>query len=596
MKKDNYKTKEHKKLKVAAYCRVSTKQERQQFSLGYQEEYYYKLINSNENWDYAGIYIDVASGTNQKKRSQFEAMIKACLKHKIDLIIVKSVSRFGRNTLEGLQTTRLLKQNGVDVYFETAGLWIQKMDFELPLSIMFAIAQEESVDKSRAVKWGIDAGFKSGDSKIADKICYGYKKDINGRLIVDTVQSKTVTDIFTWYIEGYSLRKIADKLYENGISSPTGKEKWTPRAISKILSNEKYTGDVILQKTYIKDFWNHTQADNNGEFPKYLYENNNPPIISKEVFEQVQKSLIERSNTEISSDGKQTRKSTRYSSSDSLSGKVRCGICGKNFRRITTHSGNIVWRCASRVEKGKTKCTSPTVKQEELIEEINRATNISDLYLDFLIEYVDFIEICEFDISVTLKEISKEKLTELLHKQDHWLAYYSMQSNIKAKELLFYKHEELLKNKLRHLQKISELNNADIEDLEQTVWLRVYSRLPNYNSQYRFWTWMKQIVRSEFYLIKKRGRKYLLSEECLRIKTEEIQMKSKNNIDEWISSDYVKSLLSVLDDREREVVIRHLLNGEKQNEISEDFNVTFSRVNQIYWEAIENIKIFMNKI
>lgn len=148
MKKDNYKTKEHKKLKVAAYCRVSTKQEQQQFSLGYQEEYYYRLINSNENWDYAGIYIDVASGTNQKKRSQFEEMFKACLKHKIDIIIVKSVSRFGRNTLEGLQTTRLLKQNGVDVYFETAGLWIQKMDFELPLSIMFAIAQEESVDKT----------------------------------------------------------------------------------------------------------------------------------------------------------------------------------------------------------------------------------------------------------------------------------------------------------------------------------------------------------------------------------------------------------------------------------------------------------------
>ena len=212
------------------------------------------------------------------------------------------------------------------------------------------------------------------------------------------------------------------------------------------------------------------------------------------------------------------------------------------------------------------------------------------MYLDFLIEYVDFIEICEFDISVTLKEISKEKLTELLHKQDHWLAYYSMQSNIKAKELLFYKHEELLKNKLRHLQKISELNNADIEDLEQTVWLRAFSRLPNYNSQYRFWTWMKQIVRSEFYLINKRGRKYLLSEECLRIKTEEIQMKSKNNIDEWISSDYVKSLLSVLDDREREVIIRYLLNGEKQNEISEDINVTFSRVSQIYWEAVEKIR------
>lgn len=108
-------------------------------------------------------------------------------------------------------------------------------------------------------------------------------------MIVDTVQSKNVTEIFTWYIEGYSLRKIADKLYENGISSPTGKEKWTPRAISKILSNEKYTGDVILQKTYIKDFWNHTQADNNGKFPKYLYENNNRRLFQKKFLNRFKK-------------------------------------------------------------------------------------------------------------------------------------------------------------------------------------------------------------------------------------------------------------------------------------------------------------------
>ena len=327
-----------------------------------------------------------------------------------------------------------------------------------------------------------------GNSKFADKVCYGYKKDDDGQLIIDEKQARIVEYIFSLYMQGNSLRKIADKLYERGILSPAGKENWTPMAIRKILTNEKYMGNVILQKTYVKDFFEHTQALNNNQFTKYLYENNNPPIISKKTFEVVQKTLEERSNVEIGRDGKSARKSTRYSSNNLLSGKIKCQICGKNFRRITTHSGEVVWRCAGRVEKNEIKCTARTVKQSEIIEAINQAVSITDLHLDFSYEYVEFIVVDGFEIKVCLKDIDSATKTKLLHEQDHWLVQHSINGDVRAKEILYEKHINLLRKKLKYVQRQYRLQDMDIEDLEQTIWLKIYSKLENYNSQYRFWS------------------------------------------------------------------------------------------------------------
>ena len=590
MKNKENKLSKSNKLRVAAYCRVSTKQEEQDNSLDNQKEYYYNLITSNENWEFVGIYADVASGTNQSKRKQFNDMIKDCKKNKIDLIIVKSVSRFGRNTVESLKTTRMLKEWGVDVYFETNGISTKRMKSETVLALLFSFAQAESEDRSGAIKWGIHTGFRLGHSKFADKVCFGYKKDENGRLIIDEDKATVVEEIFSLYLQGNSLRKIVDKLHERGILTPTGKENWTPMAISKILTNEKYTGDVILQKTYIKDFYMHTQVTNDTQLTKYLYKNNNPPIISKELFEQVQKLMGDRSNVEITDDGRKIRKVTRCSSNNSLSGKIKCQICGKNFRRITTHSGEIVWRCAGRVEKCKTKCTARTVKQSELIEIINQEATITDLHLDFLIEYIDLIEVDAFEIKVCFKEIDAATKTNLLHKQDHWLVQHSISGDVMAKEILYCKHYELLRKHLRRYQGQYHLNNMDIDDMEQNIWLKIYSNLESYNSQYRFWSWMRQLLRAELQRLCKHGKRYLISEESVRIQTDKNQFCKKNEIDDWISDEYIRSLIAVLTEREREILIRYLYKEETQLTISKDLNVTHQRVNQIYLETIRKIK------
>lgn len=197
-----------RKLKVAAYCRVSTKVEQQQFSLGLQEKYYRDLIEQGADWEFAGIYLDVASGTSQRNRPQFNSMIESALQGKIDLIIVKSVSRFGRNTLELLETTRLLKQHGIDIYFETAGLYLQQMKSELILTILAAAAQNYSERKSGDIKWGIHAGFQAGTSKFADKPCYGYKKGCDGLLEIVPEQAEVVRNIFNWYLQGDTFTEL----------------------------------------------------------------------------------------------------------------------------------------------------------------------------------------------------------------------------------------------------------------------------------------------------------------------------------------------------------------------------------------------------
>lgn len=582
-----------KKLRVAAYCRVSTKMELQQFSLGQQKEHYETWINQNYDWEFAGIYIDVASGTTRHKREQFNAMIRKCMKGRIDLILVKSISRFGRNVVDVLNVLRRLKLKGVDVYFENEHIYLQQLDSELTIALIAAVAQEESMSKSRNIKWGFEVGFQTGYSQVANKSCYGYDKDSNGKLIIHSFQADIVRQIFDWYLQGDSLSKISGKLYDMRAPSPTGKEKWTSGTINKLLSNEKYTGDVLLQKTYISDFWNHKQSENNGKYPQYLFENNHPAIIPKDVFELVQKEKICRTNVEVNNKSKTVRKSTRYSSKSSLSGKIRCSFCGKNYRRITTHTGEIVWRCAGRVEKQKEKCQSSSIKQSDILHRINLMTNIIDLYLDFLFDIVEKITVYENDYEILLKEISSEYKTELLHKQDHWLAHHYMNGDKKAGDVLYTQHKPFLDKNLNYLKYRSSLNEADIEDLTQIIWLRIFSRISNYNSKYRFWTWMKQIIRSEFRLAVIRQQKDLVSGKYVDIALDDYQYRNRNNIDEWISNDYVDTLLSVLTAQEREIVVRYLLNSETQASISNEMKLSTSRISQIYLGALKKMKTYL---
>ena len=348
----------------SAYCRVSTKEELQQLSLQAQQKHYEKWVMENKDYILVGMYVDIASGLKKKGRVQFEKMLKDCKRKRVDLIVTKSISRFARNTLDFLKAIRKLKSIGVDIYFESEHIWLSKERSEMNMAIIAAIAQEESVAKSQNIKWGLVYGFASGTSKMANRVCYGYRNDEAGNLVIDSETAKNVKLIFDLYLQGYSLNKIAKELKNRDILSPTGKEEWTSTAIDKLLTNEKYIGNVMLQKTYIPDV-NQTQKKNDGMLPRYLYENNHIGIIPIEIFNAVQEERKKRSNVEVDSYGNTTRRATRYSDSDTLSGKIICGECGRNFRRITMHSGEIVWKCASRVEKGNT-CNSQTIKQSEI--------------------------------------------------------------------------------------------------------------------------------------------------------------------------------------------------------------------------------------
>lgn len=382
--------------RVAVYCRVSSKSDEQKNSLIAQKEHYYKEVLKNKNCVLVKIYSDTASGVKEKGRKQFNKLIEDCQKGKIDVIVTKSISRFSRNTLEFLNVIHILKDLNIDVYFENEKILLSKERNEFLLTTYAAIAQEESMTKSRNIKWGLEKRFLSGDSKLAQRKCYGYKND-NGVLTIDTEEADIVKKIYKMYLEGFSLSGIAKELYRQNIKSPTGKDKWTAAAIDKILSNEKYIGNVLLQKTYVPDVIKSNQVKNNGELAKYLYENNHEGIIDKDMFEFVQSEKKKRSN-KITKEGKSLRKSARYSSGNTLSGKIHCGYCGKNFRRITTHSGEVVWRCAGRVEK-KGNCKNETIKQNILDERL-RAKYGYDFTLQEIYKMVNSITISDTQIKI----------------------------------------------------------------------------------------------------------------------------------------------------------------------------------------------------
>lgn len=273
-------------LRVAAYCRVSTDHEEQSSSLEMQERYYTRLIEQTPNWINAGIFSEKVSGLEVKKRQEFRKLLRSCRKGKIDLILTKSVSRFGRNTLDSLRALQELQVLGVDVYFEAEKLWLHDRQMQVLMTAYVAFAQAESEGASQSIRWGIKEGFRSGRSGYAEFVCFGYKQDDNGKLVIDEPDAKIVREIFEMRASGKSLGAISDWLYEQEVFSPTGKRRWSRETISKLLKNEKYTGDVLLQKTFVKDLFSGKQVKNVGERESFLYQDHHPAIITRALFEK----------------------------------------------------------------------------------------------------------------------------------------------------------------------------------------------------------------------------------------------------------------------------------------------------------------------
>lgn len=369
----------YRQIRVAAYCRVSTQMEEQLNSYEVQVKHYTDKINSEPKWSFAGIYADKGiSGTSAKKRDEFMKMIRACKRHKIDMIITKSISRFSRNTLDCLKYIRILKELNVDVYFEEQGLHSKDAGAEFYITIYGSIAQSEAENISANVKWGKQQSAKEGKVSFSYNSFLGYKKGADGKPEIVEDEAKVVREIFDKYLEGESVRTIAKYLTANQIATPTGKEVWHYGTVKSILSNEKYKCDALINKTYVVDCISKKVKRNNGERAQYYVENNHPAIISPEKFNRVQEEMARRtSKKKVKQIGTKTELG-KYSSKYALSELLICGECHTPYRRCTwtTTDGKkkIMWRCINRLDYGKKYCHhSPSVEESVLQNAIVQA-------------------------------------------------------------------------------------------------------------------------------------------------------------------------------------------------------------------------------
>ena len=357
-------------LRVAAYCRVSTKQEEQLNSYENQVQHYTERINSENGWTLEGIYADKGiSGTSVKNRDEFNRMIRRCKQGKIDMIITKSIARFARNTVDCLKYVRLLNDLGVDVYFEEQGIHSNQPGAEFYITIYGSIAQSESENISANIKWGKAQAAREGKVVFRYKNFLGYRKGEDGQPEIVPEEAETIRLIYDRFLAGDSLKGIAKLLEEKGIKSPTGKAEWQFSTIQSILSNERYKGDAIINKTYITDCISKKVRVNNGERPKYYVENSHPAIIDSATFGRVQEELARRSGKRKISRKAKTEQG-KYSSKYALTELLVCGECKSAYRRCTwTASGKkkIVWRCINRIEYAKKYChNSPSVEESVL--------------------------------------------------------------------------------------------------------------------------------------------------------------------------------------------------------------------------------------
>ena len=368
-----------KQLRVAAYCRVSTKEEEQASSYEAQCEYYTDKIMSNKEWTMAGIFADEGiTGTSTKKRTEFLRMIRQCKQKKIDLILTKSIQRFARNTLDCINYTRILRQLGIGVLFEKENINSLPADSEFMITMYGAMAQSESESISGNIRRGRQMHAKVGTLKVPCHRLYGYKKDADGRFCIVPEQAEVVREIYERYKNGASLRNLKDWLEGNQIKTVLGTADWSVSVIKGILTNEKYCGDVLLQKTFCTDVISKKIVKNVGQMAQYYMPDHHEAIVSREQYNTVKAEMARRSALRSPSKEAVTGRSC-YTSKYALSDRLFCGECGTLYRRKTRNvKGNIYheWRCISRLEYGKKYChESPTLRELPLQNAILAAIN-----------------------------------------------------------------------------------------------------------------------------------------------------------------------------------------------------------------------------
>lgn len=368
-----------RQLRVAAYCRVSTDDEEQLTSYEAQRNYYTDKIMTNQDWTMAGIFADEGiTGTSARKRPEFLKMIRLCKQKKIDIVLTKSISRFARNTVDCLNYIRVLRELGIAVIFEKENINTLESDSEILITMLGAFAQAESESISANVRWGKRQAMREGKASFHYDRLYAYEKGEDGNPKIIPEQAEVVRSIYNQYLAGASLRMIKEKLEAKQIPNVSGNTQWTLTAISGILRNEKYCGDVLLQKTYISDCISRKVIRNTGQLPMYLVQNHHEGIVDRKTFDAVQAEIARRSAGKSPSKNASTGR-TCYASKYALSERLVCGECGTLYRRcIWAKDGKkrVVWRCVSRLDYGTKYChNSPTLDEEPLKQSILAAIN-----------------------------------------------------------------------------------------------------------------------------------------------------------------------------------------------------------------------------
>ena len=413
----------YRQKRVAAYCRVSTQQEEQINSYEVQTRYYTEKINAEPKWKLVRIFADKGiSGTSTKHRDEFNKMIRMCKRGRIDMIITKSISRFARNTVDCLKYIRLLKDINVDVFFEEQGIHSIEKGSEFYITVYGSIAQSESENISANVRWGKEQAAREGKVSFQYKNFLGYRKGADGNPEIVPEEAETVRYIYRRFLAGDSYQTIMEDLQNKNILTPSGKTTWRYGTLHSILTNERYMGDAVINKTYTVDCISKKTKRNNGERAKYYVENNHPAIIDRVTFGRVQEEVARRSGLQkVKQVGTKTELG-KYSSKYALTELLVCGECGTPYRRCTwTACGNkrIVWRCINRLDYGKKRChNSPTMSEDDLQRAIMSAVQTVAMQntklLQTLKTYISMIIKCDgaedrkLEIKVRLAEINVE--------------------------------------------------------------------------------------------------------------------------------------------------------------------------------------------
>jgi site-specific DNA recombinase len=483
------------KLRVAAYCRVSTDSDEQATSYDTQIEHYTNFIQKNEEWEFADVFADDGiSGTNTKKREEFNRMIEECMAGNIDMIITKSISRFARNTLDCLKYIRQLKEKNIPVFFEKENINTMDSKGEVLLTIMASLAQQESESLSKNVKLGLQFRYQNGEVQVNHNRFMGYTKDDNGNLVIEPTEAVIVKRIYLEYLQGASLKQIGDSLEADGILTAAKKAKWRPETIKKILKNEKYIGDALLQKTYTVDVLTKKRVKNNGFVPQYYVENNHEAIIPRDLYMQVQEEMIRRTNLHSGDN----RKKRVYSSKYALSSIVYCPKCSDIYRRIAWNNRgkhSIVWRCVNRVEHGTNCCDAPTIQETELKDALVKAINmVVGSKDDMLVALEDNIasviamkdEGSIESIKSKMEELQKELLKRANDKKDYndIVAEIDRLRELRQNAMVESAEREGLKQRIAEMQEFLAEQLEQIEEYDEDLVRRMIEKITAYEGKF----------------------------------------------------------------------------------------------------------------